>query len=294
MAVTINIASQVSQTINNGVTNKAPSEDAVFDALALKVNTTSPDTYGVITNDNNRIRLRRTDGALYDSVIETTAAKADVYYIDNTGEGWHRVDGNVSQVYHTSLIELIAPITIAYNSFQLSEMKALSSGGVSIKSNSGTAVAEFGAGGGGNWTFEDGVKLNAGTALRILATDANKNIQYLDTATYPTLTELSYVKGVTGSIQPQITPTAATGTVIDFTNPKEFNSVASPATGNITDDLTGAKAGVIQKIYHNHSSAPTVPAGWVLVGAGTYATSTLNIIFAVWVSGSRVEYWITQ
>jgi nitrogen fixation protein len=39
MAVNINIPSQVSQTITNGVTDKAPSEDAVFDALALKANT---------------------------------------------------------------------------------------------------------------------------------------------------------------------------------------------------------------------------------------------------------------
>jgi nitrogen fixation protein len=38
MAVNINIPSQVSQTITNGVTDKAPSEDAVHDALALKAN----------------------------------------------------------------------------------------------------------------------------------------------------------------------------------------------------------------------------------------------------------------
>ena len=38
MAVNINIPSQVSQTITDGVTDKAPSEDAVFDALALKAN----------------------------------------------------------------------------------------------------------------------------------------------------------------------------------------------------------------------------------------------------------------
>jgi len=37
MAVNINIDSQVSQTITDGVTDKAPSENAVFDALALKV-----------------------------------------------------------------------------------------------------------------------------------------------------------------------------------------------------------------------------------------------------------------
>lgn len=88
--------------------------------------------------------------------------------------------------------------------------------------------------------------------------------------------------------------TATTGTAIDFTSNKIFGSPASPETGNITDDLTGAKIGVVQKIYHNHSVAPTVPAGWVLIGSGTYTTSVLNIIYAEWVSGNRVEYWIVQ
>jgi hypothetical protein len=37
MAIDINIESQVSQTITDGVTTKAPSENAVFDALALKI-----------------------------------------------------------------------------------------------------------------------------------------------------------------------------------------------------------------------------------------------------------------
>jgi len=39
MAIDINIPSQVAQTITNGVTGTAPSQDAVFDALALKENT---------------------------------------------------------------------------------------------------------------------------------------------------------------------------------------------------------------------------------------------------------------
>lgn len=37
MDIDINIESQVSQTITDGVTNKAPSENAVFDALSLKI-----------------------------------------------------------------------------------------------------------------------------------------------------------------------------------------------------------------------------------------------------------------
>jgi hypothetical protein len=87
---------------------------------------------------------------------------------------------------------------------------------------------------------------------------------------------------------------AATGAVIDFTTLKVFNSPSSPSTENITDNLTNAKIGIVQKIYHNHSVAPTVPAGWVLLGSGTYTLSTLNIIFAEWVSSTRVEYWIVQ
>jgi hypothetical protein len=47
-------------------------------------------------------------------------------------------------------------------------------------------------------------KLAALTASRIVQTDASGFITHVDTATYPTLTELSYVKGVTSAIQTQI------------------------------------------------------------------------------------------
>lgn len=88
--------------------------------------------------------------------------------------------------------------------------------------------------------------------------------------------------------------TATTGSVISFVVPQVYNSVASPSSSNITDSLTNAKIGVVQKIYHNHTIAPTFPAGWVKMGTSTYTTSTLNVIFAEWVSSTRVEYWITK
>jgi hypothetical protein len=88
--------------------------------------------------------------------------------------------------------------------------------------------------------------------------------------------------------------TATTGAVISFAVPQVYNSVASPTSSNITNDLTGARIGVVQKIFHNSGSAPTFPAGWVRLGTGSYVNSTLNIIYCEWVSGSRVEYWITQ
>ena len=87
---------------------------------------------------------------------------------------------------------------------------------------------------------------------------------------------------------------ATTGAVISFATPQIYNSIASPSSSNLTDSLTGARIGIVQKIYHNSGTAPTVPAGWVLRGTGAYVTSTLNIIYAEWSVGTTVEYWITQ
>ena len=65
------------------------------------------------------------------------------------------------------------------------------------------------------------LNLTGGTADRILATDTNKTITFLNTSTYPTLTELSYVKDVTSSIQTQI-------------NSKQ-NTLTNPVTGTGTN-----------------------------------------------------------
>lgn len=89
----------------------------------------------------------------------------------------------------------------------------------------------------------------------------------------------------------QNTALQATGTVIDFEKRKIFNTSLLPASGNITNDLTDPKLGVVQKIYHQHTSAPTFPAGWVLV-QGTYMPNTLNIIYAEFSESTRVEYQI--
>jgi hypothetical protein len=97
---------------------------------------------------------------------------------------------------------------------------------------------------------------------------------------------------ISGTIS--LNTTATTGAVIAFANPQVYNSIASPSSSNLTDNLTGARIGVVQKIYHNAGTAPTVPAGWVLRGTGSYVTSTLNIIYAEWSVGTTVEYWITQ
>jgi hypothetical protein len=96
------------------------------------------------------------------------------------------------------------------------------------------------------------LNLTGGTADRILATDTNKNVTYLNTSTYPTLTELSYVKGATSSIQTQLdtkaplsspaftgTPTAPTAS--SGTNTTQIATTAFVRTeiSNLVDSAPG-------------------------------------------------------
>lgn len=88
-------------------------------------------------------------------------------------------------------------------------------------------------------------------------------------------------------------PREAIGRDIDFIVPAIYNKPPlTPETRDILQSSGGYDyPGIIQKIYHEHTTAPTFPVGWVLL-EGTYNTSTLNIIYAEYVSSTRVEYWI--
>jgi hypothetical protein len=86
-----------------------------------------------------------------------------------------------------------------------------------------------------------------------------------------------------------------TGTTISFEKRKIYNTALTPANTNIIAITDEAKLGVIQKIYHNHTTPPTLTgATWVLLGDGVYMINSLNIIYAEWCNNNRVEYWITQ
>lgn len=88
--------------------------------------------------------------------------------------------------------------------------------------------------------------------------------------------------------------TVATGLPVEFSTEKIYGSATSPLSSNITANLTGAVLGKVQKIYHQNGVAPTFPSGWVQLGTTTYSITGLNIIYAEWASGTRVEYWIIQ
>jgi hypothetical protein len=64
------------------------------------------------------------------------------------------------------------------------------------------------------------IVLSSETASKVAIIDASKNVKSADTTTYPSLTELAYVKGVTSAIQTQIdSKLAATDGAITVTSP---------------------------------------------------------------------------
>lgn len=76
--------------------------------------------------------------------------------------------------------------------------------GLLIESEGGTDIGILGAANTANVTWYGNHNFNNETANRIASFGASKTLTGLDTATYPDLTELSYVKGVTSSIQTQL------------------------------------------------------------------------------------------
>lgn len=93
-----------------------------------------------------------------------------------------------------------------------------------VAESDATARTSLGLGTGDSPTFT-GANLSGLTASTILSADGSKNISSLSTATYPSLTELSYVKGVTSAIQTQFSGKASTSQTFDW-NPFFNGTVA--------------------------------------------------------------------
>jgi len=80
------------------------------------------------------------------------------------------------------------------------------------------------------------VNLPQETASLILSTDASKNIKGLATTTYPSLTELAYVKGVTSAIQTQLNAKLTSANIVEtITNGVTTNA---PSENAVFDALS--------------------------------------------------------
>lgn len=130
------------------------------------------------------------------------------------------------------------------------------------------------------------------TASQIVATDGSKALQSLTVATYPSLTELSYVKGVTSAIQTQInakgsgTVTATGGSLTSnaivlgagTTDTKVSTGITTNGTAQLVLGVNTTTIGTV-KMFGNTSGdvtiQPTAVAGTATVQTLPATTGTL-------------------
>src|SRR3990167_2502663 len=143
------------------------------------------------------------------------------------------------------------------------------------------------------------------TASELVATDASKVLQSLAVATYPSLTEVSYVKGVTGAIQTQFTGKAATDqtmfigttsvainrasaaltlagitlTTPDIGTPSAgtlTNCTGLPVAGIVASTVTALGVGSIELGHASDTSITRVSAGVIAVEGVNVVLSTVT------------------
>jgi hypothetical protein len=107
------------------------------------------------------------------------------------------------------------------------------------------------------------------TASEMLGTDASKNIISLPVATYPSLTELSYVKGVTSGIQSQLNGKQASGSYELSTNKVTSISGASTDTqypsAKLVYDQLALKAALISPTFATSITGSYLTASEMLI-----------------------------
>jgi len=93
----------------------------------------------------------------------------------------------------------------------------------------------------GTTNFSGTINSSGLTASQILATDGSKNLVSLSTGTYPSLTELSYVKGVTSGIQSQLNGKIGSSISSNLTFSEGVNIALGVSTGTVIGTATNQK-----------------------------------------------------
>jgi hypothetical protein len=80
------------------------------------------------------------------------------------------------------------------------------------------------------------------------------------------------------ALKSNVTPAARSGTSIQFDVLATYGAIASPETGNITKNASGAVVGVVQLLIHAlYNSTPTFGSEFVLLGS--YTPTEINYIY---------------
>jgi hypothetical protein len=174
---TSNITGGVLTNLGNGITafvlggNTGRYVDTIYkntasDSIIYKIQGIR---YAILDKDNNTSTFTFAKNATKDSIIAThdgvrSAVKDSISVTDLSG--------------YVPYIGATGDVNIGLHKYIGTALQSNISAGVSILNNTASPIGLFGAGGGINSTFYGAVKLDGGTANRILSLDASKNIQY--------------------------------------------------------------------------------------------------------------------
>lgn len=190
-----------------------------------------------------------------------TLVKADVGLgnVDNTSD----LNKPISTATQTALdlkanlsgATFTGDISTGANKITTADVRANSSAGAKLTANGGAECLHFGSGGSANATAYGGWNFDGATANTIASFGASKTLTSLATSTYPSLTELAYVKGVTSAIQTQLDAKQASGSYL---------------TANQTITLSGDVTG-------SGSTAITATLANTAVTAGSYTNANITV-----------------
>ena len=146
-------------------------------------------------------------------------------------------------------------------------------------------------------TFQTSINGAYLTASQMLGTDASSNIVSLPVATYPSLTELSYVKGVTSAIQTQLNGKQSTitfGTGVQTALGVNIGSAGAPVLFN------GALGTPSSGVATNITGLPAASVLAGTLGTGAYTMDTkltvpqvINTANAITASGNAATIPVT-
>jgi hypothetical protein len=207
------VGAAVAQTITNGVTTTAPSQDAVFDALTDKVDKVVGSR--LITSAESTLIGNTSGTNTGDETVTTIKSKLGVTTLSGSNTGDQDLSG-----------------------YQLTSGKDASSGYVGISAGNVITLP-----------LGRGFVSNNVTPNQIAHFDASGNLLTLSVATYPSIAELAYVKGVTSAIQTQINAkVTGSGTSSGTNTGDQTISDATITTTDITtNNFTTAKHGFVPK-----------------------------------------------
>jgi hypothetical protein len=185
----------------NGVTSAIQTQlDAKVDENAAIVGATKTkityDTKGLVTSGADA-----TTADITDSLNKRYVTDAQLTVIGNTS-GTNTGDQDLSGYVPYS--GATGNVNLGTHSLYVHSVLGDATDGLLLKSNNGTLVGTLGAANTTNVTWAGSHNYDAATASTIASFGASKTLESLALATYPSLTELSYVKGVTSAIQTQI------------------------------------------------------------------------------------------